>query len=133
MDDIKGLESAGHSYEISGLYADGFNPVMSEKEYIREGFYNRVSWVRAGIRLLFLRLGWEGYIRIHFKTQQCAAHIAGALEQTGLFELYLVKSTLSTSAIPNGHNQRRERNFLYELREFTMKSRDEIKCFATVK
>ena len=30
---IKGLESAGHSYEISDLYADGFNPVMSEKEY----------------------------------------------------------------------------------------------------
>ena len=28
---IKGLESAGHSYEISDLYADGFNPVMSEK------------------------------------------------------------------------------------------------------
>lgn len=34
------MESAGHSYEISDLYADGFNPVMSEKEYIREGFYN---------------------------------------------------------------------------------------------
>ena len=32
---IKGLESAGHSYEVSDLYADGFNPVRSEKEYKR--------------------------------------------------------------------------------------------------
>lgn len=36
---IKGLENAGHSYEVSDLYADRFNPVMSEDEYIREGFY----------------------------------------------------------------------------------------------
>ena len=37
---VKGLESAGHHYEISDLYAEGFNPVMSEAEYIREGFYS---------------------------------------------------------------------------------------------
>ena len=36
---IKGLENTGHSYEVSDLYADSFNPVMSEDEYIREGFY----------------------------------------------------------------------------------------------
>ena len=36
---IKGLVDAGHTYEISDLYAEGFNPVMSEAEYIREGFY----------------------------------------------------------------------------------------------
>lgn len=36
---IKGLENAGLSYEVSDLYADRFNPVMSEDEYIREGFY----------------------------------------------------------------------------------------------
>lgn len=36
---IKGLEDAGHSYEVSDLYEDKFNPVMSEEEYIREGFY----------------------------------------------------------------------------------------------
>lgn len=38
---IKGLEDAGHTYEISDLYADKFNPVMSEEEYIREGFYRQ--------------------------------------------------------------------------------------------
>lgn len=37
---IKGLEEAGHAYQISDLYAEKFNPVMSEKEYLREGFYN---------------------------------------------------------------------------------------------
>lgn len=37
---IKGLKEAGHSYEISDLYADGFNPVMSEREYLREAFYD---------------------------------------------------------------------------------------------
>lgn len=36
---MKGLEDGGHTYEISDLYADKFNPVMSEDEYIREGFY----------------------------------------------------------------------------------------------
>lgn len=36
---VKGLADAGHTYEISDLYAQGFNPVMSEAEYLREGFY----------------------------------------------------------------------------------------------
>lgn len=36
---IKGLEAGNHTYEISDLYGDGFNPVMSESEYLREGFY----------------------------------------------------------------------------------------------
>lgn len=36
---LEGLESADHTYEVSDLYADGFNPVMSEAEYLREGFY----------------------------------------------------------------------------------------------
>ena len=36
---IKGLEDAGHTYVISDLYKEGFQPVMSEKEYLREGFY----------------------------------------------------------------------------------------------
>lgn len=36
---IRGLTDAGHTYEISDLYADKFNPVMSEDEYLREGFY----------------------------------------------------------------------------------------------
>ena len=36
---IKGLVDAGHTYEISDLYADKFNPVISEDEYTREGFY----------------------------------------------------------------------------------------------
>ena len=36
---VKGLEDAGYSYEISDLYAENFCPVMSEDEYVREGFY----------------------------------------------------------------------------------------------
>lgn len=36
---VKGLKAAGHSYEISDLYAMNFNPVMSEEEYNREAFY----------------------------------------------------------------------------------------------
>lgn len=38
---IKGLKDGGHEYEISDLYADKFNPVMSEEEYLREGFYRK--------------------------------------------------------------------------------------------
>ena len=48
---IKGLKSAGHSYDISDLYADGFNPVMSEKEYLREGFYGLDSPVAEDVLL----------------------------------------------------------------------------------
>lgn len=36
---VNGLIKAGHTYEISDLYAMNFNPVMSEKEYKREAFY----------------------------------------------------------------------------------------------
>ena len=36
---IQGLKAAGHTYEVSDLYAEGFHPVMSETEYLREGFY----------------------------------------------------------------------------------------------
>ncbi len=36
---VQGLKDAGHQVVISDLYAGGFNPVMSEAEYIREGFY----------------------------------------------------------------------------------------------
>ena len=37
---MDGLAEAGHDVLLSDLYADGFNPVMSEAEYLREGFYN---------------------------------------------------------------------------------------------
>ena len=37
---VKGLEEAGHNYQISDLYAEKFNPVMTEDEYLREGFYH---------------------------------------------------------------------------------------------
>lgn len=36
---IAGLRDAGHEFVVSDLYADGFNPVMSEIEYLREGYY----------------------------------------------------------------------------------------------
>ena len=36
---VKGLKDGGHSFEISDLYAQNFNPIMSEEEYLREGFY----------------------------------------------------------------------------------------------
>lgn len=36
---IKGLDQAGHSYEISDLYKMGFNSDISEAEYLREANY----------------------------------------------------------------------------------------------
>jgi len=38
---IAGLESAGHSYILSDLYAMNFASDMSEEEYKREAFYRR--------------------------------------------------------------------------------------------
>ena len=38
---IAGLESAGHSYILSDLYAMNFTTDMSEEEYKREAFYRR--------------------------------------------------------------------------------------------
>lgn len=46
---IKGLEAAGHSYILSDLYEDQFNPVMSEDEYIREGFYQLDKPIREDV------------------------------------------------------------------------------------
>lgn len=37
---LKGISDAGHTCEISDLYAMRFDPVMSENEYRREAFYN---------------------------------------------------------------------------------------------
>lgn len=36
---VQGLKDAGHNYIVSDLYAEKFNPIISEEEYIREGFY----------------------------------------------------------------------------------------------
>lgn len=47
---IKGLEEAGHHYQVSDLYAQGFNPVMSEDEYLREGFYDLQKPVAEDVR-----------------------------------------------------------------------------------
>ena len=37
---LRGLTDAGHTYTISDLYGEGFDPVMKESEYLREAFYN---------------------------------------------------------------------------------------------
>lgn len=37
---LRGLTDAGHTYTVSDLYGEGFDPVMSENEYLREAFYN---------------------------------------------------------------------------------------------
>lgn len=42
---VKGLKAAGHSYEVSDLYAMNFNPVMSEEEYTREAFYREENLI----------------------------------------------------------------------------------------
>jgi NAD(P)H dehydrogenase (quinone) len=38
---IAGIESAGHSYVLSDLYAMNFKSDMSESEYLREAYYRR--------------------------------------------------------------------------------------------
>lgn len=47
---IKGLEKAGHHYQISDLYAQGFHPVMTEDEYLREGFYDIQKPIAEDVR-----------------------------------------------------------------------------------
>lgn len=46
---LRGLTDAGHSWELADLYAEGFNPVFSEDEYLREAFYDRERAVPAEI------------------------------------------------------------------------------------
>ncbi|MGE5495932.1 MAG: NAD(P)H-dependent oxidoreductase [Burkholderiales bacterium] len=36
---LRGLADAGHTYEMSDLYAMGFNAEFSEREYLRDAFY----------------------------------------------------------------------------------------------
>ena len=47
---IEGLESAGHSYVLSDLYAMNFVTDMSEDEYKREAYYRRELPVPADVR-----------------------------------------------------------------------------------
>ena len=47
---IAGLESAGHSWVISDLYAMGFASDMSEAEYLREAHYRREIPVPDDVR-----------------------------------------------------------------------------------
>ena len=48
---IAGLESAGHSYILSDLYAMNFVTDISEEEYGREAFYHRELPVPEDVRL----------------------------------------------------------------------------------
>ena len=47
---IEGLKAAGHTFEISDLYAMGFDPVMKEAEYLREAYYRADPPVPAEVR-----------------------------------------------------------------------------------
>jgi len=47
---IAGLESAGHSYILSDLYAMNFKTDMSAEEYSREAFYRRELSVPADVK-----------------------------------------------------------------------------------
>jgi len=47
---IAGLESAGHSYTLSDLYAMNFSSDMSEQEYLREANYRREMPVPEDVR-----------------------------------------------------------------------------------
>ena len=46
---IKGLLDAGHTYELSDLYAMQFNETMSEDEYLREGYYDESKSILADV------------------------------------------------------------------------------------
>ncbi len=47
---VRGLKDAGHTYEVSDLYAERFDPVMSEEEYLREGFYREEAEVPEDVK-----------------------------------------------------------------------------------
>lgn len=59
---LKGLEDAGHTYIISDLYAEKFNPIMSEEEYLREGFYHLDTPVSPDVIREQERINWSDII-----------------------------------------------------------------------
>lgn len=59
---LKGLEAANHEYLVSDLYAEGFNPVISESEYIREGFYRENDSVADDVIREQDRINWADSI-----------------------------------------------------------------------
>lgn len=59
---LKGLEDAGHTYIISDLYAEKFNPIMSEEEYLREGFYHLDAPVSPDVIREQERINWSDII-----------------------------------------------------------------------
>lgn len=59
---LEGLEKAGHSHEISDLYAMGFNPVFSENEYRREAFYDGEMEIPADVAAEQRKIEWAQVI-----------------------------------------------------------------------
>ncbi len=47
---VKGAVEAGNECLISDLYAQNFNPVISESEYLREAFYNETMEIPADVK-----------------------------------------------------------------------------------
>jgi NAD(P)H dehydrogenase (quinone) len=47
---IQGLEAAGHSYELSDLYAMDFQSDMSKEEYTRDAFYHDIPVIGEDVR-----------------------------------------------------------------------------------
>ena len=47
---VRGLEVAGHTYEIADLYAGNFDCVMTKDEYKREAFYDMTAPVSDDVR-----------------------------------------------------------------------------------
>ena len=66
---IKGLERAGHSYEISDLYADGFNPVKSGSYLCREIIGYDISTEKA-----------KKYAREHHLYANCHEMVGNAVD-----------------------------------------------------
>lgn len=48
---IRGLEDAGHTYELSDLYAMNFQSDMTKEEYTRDAFYHDVPVIGEDVRL----------------------------------------------------------------------------------
>ncbi|MCQ2595838.1 MAG: NAD(P)H-dependent oxidoreductase [Treponemataceae bacterium] len=47
---VKGVQEAGNECTVSDLYAQNFNPVISESEYLREAFYSEKLEIPADVK-----------------------------------------------------------------------------------
>ena len=73
---IRGITDAGHEYIVSDLYKMGFDPVMTEQEYLRDANYKTTPEVADDVRAEQEKINSADAIAFIYPNQPCPGGIS---------------------------------------------------------